>query len=178
MMRPRSMDAKNRAFAVSASLRGCARFWGMGMEHRLPPEFAGIGRWPVLVSTSGTPPLTAPVSAARSMTDAYPRCRVPFSRYFSWRGWDLDGGLRPGRYMIPKGLDNRGLARLLRSGAREAVRVRFNAARLPAEVAESVADQLALESSRHPRRHDRPSDCRAQWHRCGGLQNALYPKHL
>lgn len=65
-------------------------------------------------------------------------------RYLSWRGWDGPGGLRPGRYVIPAGLDNRALGRLLRSGAREAVRVRFNAARQPEDVAEKVADQMAF----------------------------------
>jgi UPF0755 protein len=44
-------------------------------------------------------------------------------------------------------LDNRALARLLRSGAREAVRVRFNSARLPEDVAEAVSDQMALEQN-------------------------------
>ena len=70
-----------------------------------------------------------------------------FGRYLRWRGWDDGGGLRPGRYMIPEGLDNRALARLLRSGAREAVRVRFNSARLPEDVAEAVSDQMALEQT-------------------------------
>ena len=65
-------------------------------------------------------------------------------RYLSWRGWDSAESLRAGRYVIPGGMDNRALARLLRSGSREAVRVRFNAARLPRDVAEKVADQMAF----------------------------------
>ena len=68
-------------------------------------------------------------------------------RYLRWRGWDQPGDLRAGRYMVPDGLDNRGLARLLRSGAREAVRVQFNAVRLPSDIANAVAEQTTLDAA-------------------------------
>lgn len=89
---------------------------------------------------------THPDSAvAQLVSEGRIRNKQSLERYLSCRGWDEPGGLRPGRYMIPAGLDNRALARLLRSGAREAVRVRFNAARLPEEVAEQVGDQMAFD---------------------------------
>lgn len=68
------------------------------------------------------------------------------ARYLSWRGWTEDGTLRAGRYLIPEGLDNRSLARLLMSGAREAVQVRFTGGRTVADVAKAVAPSMAFDA--------------------------------
>jgi len=68
-------------------------------------------------------------------------------RYLSWRGWMEEGSLRQGRYLIPDQLDNRTLARLLRSGSREAAMVRFVSVRRPENLAGAVAHQMALDST-------------------------------
>ena len=129
-----------RAFAAVSLIAAAAGFWGWNTAFR-PNSLAADGRF-VLKSKSSTDS-----TIQQLFDDGRIRDASSFQRYLSWRGWDHNGGLRPGRYMIPEGLDNRGLARLLRSGAREAVRVRFNATRLPEEVAESISDQMALEQA-------------------------------
>ena len=88
------------------------------------------------------------VDSAMALLAAEGRVRdtASLKRYLSWRGWEGANGLRPGRYMVPGGLDNRGLARLLRSGAREAINVRFNAVRLPEDLADRVAEQMSFGS--------------------------------
>jgi len=94
------------------------------------------------VLTEGTPldSVAAKLTAEGRIEDA-----GSFLRYLGWRDWDSEDALRPGRYVIPGGMDNRALARLLRSGSREAVKVRFNAVRLPENLAEKVADQMAFD---------------------------------
>ncbi|MBK12843.1 MAG: aminodeoxychorismate lyase [Crocinitomicaceae bacterium] len=67
-------------------------------------------------------------------------------RYLSWRGWTETGTLKAGRYLIPGGMDNRSLARLLLSGSREAVRVRFIGGRSLEELAKSVAPQVTFDA--------------------------------
>ena len=67
-------------------------------------------------------------------------------RYLSWRGWTETGTLKAGRYLIPGGMDNRSLARLLLSGSREAVSVRFTGGRSLKDLAESVAPQVTFDA--------------------------------
>ena len=67
-------------------------------------------------------------------------------RYLSWRGWTDTGTLKAGRYLIPEGMDNRSLSRLLLSGSREAVRVRFTGGRSIEDLAESVAPQVTFDA--------------------------------
>lgn len=67
-------------------------------------------------------------------------------RYLSWRGWTETGTLKAGRYLIPGGMDNRSLARLLLSGSREAVRVRFTGGRSLEDLAEAVAPQVIFDA--------------------------------
>ena len=64
--------------------------------------------------------------------------------YFKLRRWDQ---MRPGRYEIPAGLNNRRLANLLRSGSREAVIVQFGGVRLPSDLAGIVAEQIVADSA-------------------------------
>ena len=97
--------------------------WGWNTAFR-PNSLESQGRFILHPGTS------ADSAVAQLAEQGRIRDAASFGRYLSWRGWNAEGGLRAGRYMIPDGLDNRGLARLLRSGAREAVRVRFNAAHL------------------------------------------------
>ena len=103
---------------------------------------------PNSLSRDGRFVLDTGLSLDSAITRLYEENRIrdtaSFRRYLDWRGWNVDDGLRAGRYVIPEGLDNRTLARLLRSGSREAVRVRFNAHRLPEDLAERVADQMGF----------------------------------
>ncbi len=126
-----------RWLAVIAMPLLCGAFWGWGTAFR-PNTLEAEGRFVLKVGT--------PVDSAIQQLTEQGRLRSPgsFRRYLGWRGWDHPTGLRPGRYLVPGGLDNRGLARLLRSGAREAIRVRFNSARLPEDVAEAVCDRMTF----------------------------------
>ena len=67
-----------------------------------------------------------PVDSVVAQLDREDRIERPGSllRYLSWRGWTESGTLKAGRYLIPDGLDNRSLARLLMSGSKEAVQRR------------------------------------------------------
>lgn len=67
-----------------------------------------------------------------------------FRRYVHWRGWTDPGTFKAGRYLIPDGLDNRTLARLLMSGSREAVKVRFTGGRRAVDLANSIAPQMTF----------------------------------
>ncbi len=138
MMRKGPVVLKIMAVIALAAIGG--GLWGWNTAFR-PNSLESQGRFILHPGTS------ADSAVAQLAEQGRIRDAASFGRYLSWRGWNADGGLRAGRYMIPDGLDNRGLARLLRSGAREAVRVRFNAARLPQEVAETVADQITLDRS-------------------------------
>ncbi len=129
-----------RALAFMAIAALACGLWGWNTAFRAN-SLAAEGRF---VLDPGTSLDSAIVQLANEGRIHNP---ATFRRYLGWRGWDGDGGLRSGRYMIPEGLDNRALARLLRSGAREAVRVRFNSARLPEDVAAAVADQMALQET-------------------------------
>ena len=87
-----------------------------------------------------------PVDSVVAQLDREARIERPaaFLRYLSWRGWTDPGTLKAGRYLIPEGLDNRTLARLLMSGSKEAVQVRFTGGRTVADLADAVAPQVAF----------------------------------
>ncbi len=89
-----------------------------------------------------------PVDSVVAQLDREGRIAQPVAlrRYLSWRGWTEPGTLKAGRYLIPEGLDNRTLARLLMSGSREAVRVRFTGGRSVEDLAEAVAPQVAFDA--------------------------------
>ena len=89
-----------------------------------------------------------PVDSIVAQLDREGRIAQPVAlrRYLSWRGWTEPGTLKAGRYLIPEGLDNRTLARLLMSGSREAVRVRFTGGRSVEDLAEAVAPQVAFDA--------------------------------
>ena len=89
-----------------------------------------------------------PVDSVVAKLDREGRLENPGSlkRYLSWRGWTETGTLKSGRYLIPGGLDNRSLTRLLMSGSREAIRVRFTGGRSVEDLAEAVAPQLAFDA--------------------------------
>ncbi len=124
---------------VLLGLSGCtAAAWGWNTVLRAN-SLDRDGRFVIAEGTSLDSALAHLVSEER-IRDA-----ESLKRYLDWRGWNAQDSFRAGRYIIPGGLDNRALARLLRSGSREAVRVRLNAARLSKDLAEKVADQLAFE---------------------------------
>ena len=87
-----------------------------------------------------------PVDSVVAQLDREGRLKHPESlvRYLTWRGWTETGTLKAGRYLIPADMDNRSLARLLLSGSREAVRVRFTGGRSLEDLAESVAPQVTF----------------------------------
>lgn len=87
-----------------------------------------------------------PVDSVVAQLDREDRIERPGSllRYLSWRGWTEPGTFKAGRYLIPEGLDNRTLARLLMSGSKEAVKVRFTGGRTVADLADAVAPQVAF----------------------------------
>jgi UPF0755 protein len=58
----------------------------------------------------------------------------------------LDEHVRPGRYRIRKGMSNTGLVDMLRSGDQEPVRVFFQNARTPAELAGRISRQIEADS--------------------------------
>lgn len=88
-----------------------------------------------------------PVDSVVARLDREDRIERPGSlrRYLSWRGWTEPGTLKGGRYLIPDGLDNRSLTRLLMSGSKEAVRVRFIGGRSVEDLADAVATQVAFD---------------------------------
>ena len=87
-----------------------------------------------------------PVDSVVAQLDREGRITRPGSllRYLSWRGWTATGTLKGGRYMIPDGLDNRSLARLLMSGSREAVTVRFTGGRTATDLARAITPYLTF----------------------------------
>ena len=87
-----------------------------------------------------------PVDSVVAQLDQEGRIQHPGSlkRYLSWRGWTEPGTLKGGRYMIPGGLDNRSLARLLMSGSREAVTVRFTGGRNAQDLARAITPYLTF----------------------------------
>ena len=89
-----------------------------------------------------------PVDSVVAQLNREDRIKRPASlrRYLSWRGWTEPGALKAGRYLIPDGLDNRSLARLLMSGSKEAVRVRFTGGRSVEDLADAVATQVAFDA--------------------------------
>lgn len=133
----RSRTPSRKWLAIAGVITSGVVLWGWNTAFR-PNTLAVEGRFILKVGT--------PIDSALQDLADQGRLSNPasFRRYLGWRGWNHPTGLRPGRYLVPEGLDNRGLARLLRSGAREAVRVRFNAARLPEDVAESVCDRMSF----------------------------------
>ena len=120
--------------ALSVGLSG-GWVWNTALR---PNSIEQEGRFILTDSTS--------LDSALAQLEAEDRIRdaASLQRYLAWRGWDGPDAFRPGRYVIPGGLDNRALARQLRSGAREAVRMRFNSVRLPDDLAETVSDQMGL----------------------------------
>lgn len=135
MMKGRTLPLLVVLFAL-AGFGGVFHVWSTAFR---PNTHPGEGRF---ILESGTPVDSV---VARLESEGRVRDGASFRRYLGWRGWDGKLGLRPGRYPIPEGLDNRGLARLLRSGAREAVKVRFNGVRLPEDLAEAVSERMAFE---------------------------------
>lgn len=69
-------------------------------------------------------------------------------RSFEWTAErkGLDQHVRPGRYRIRQGMSNTGLVDMLRSGDQEPVRVFFQNARTPAELAGRISRQIEADS--------------------------------